>query len=418
MLDNKGKGLDDQEYHCTELVTGIKGFGIEYACIVLSQNKAALAICEVTKRPHGFHRSISAPESRRRQIPRDGNSHRRRRGSMKVLVTGASGYLGGRLCNALLRHGHSVRAFVRRTSDLSSLPTMSGGVALELAYGDVTDYPSLLAACSGCHAVFHAAALVDPWRPDPSKFISVNVGGLKNLIRAYTETDTLEKIIYTSSFFALGSTDGYTADESQIHSAKYFCTEYEKSKAIADQIALEAVTESVPIVAVYPGVIYGPGKVTAGNIVARVIIERFNGRLPGYIGYGNDKFSFSHVDDVVDGHISALDRGQPGQRYLLTGENASFKHVFDIAAAITNTKTPRFNIPLFVIEVYGWLSVLFSRITGKLPLISPPVVDCMRHQWVYSCEKAKRELNYKPRSLTEGLEEVLLWLKNLGAVTY
>ncbi|KAK1425478.1 hypothetical protein QVD17_20830 [Tagetes erecta] len=172
------------------------------------------------------------------------------------------------------------------------------------------------------------------------------------------------------------------------------------------------------LLAVYPGVIYGPGKVTAGNVVARMMVERFNGRLPGYIGYGNDMFSFSHVDDVVDGHISALDKGQSGQRYLLTGENASFKQVFDIAAAITNTKTPRFNIPLFVIEIYGWLSVLFCRITGNLPLIRPPVVSCYRHQWAYSCEKAKRELNYKPRSLTEGLEEVLPWLKNLGAIKY
>lgn len=337
---------------------------------------------------------------------------------MRVLVTGASGYLGGRLCLALLRHGHSVRAFVRRTSDLSSLPTLSDGVALELFYGDVTDYPSLLTACSGCHVIFHAAALVEPWLPDPSKFISVNVGGLKNVLRAYKETDTIEKIIYTSSFFALGSTDGYIADESQIHSAKSFCTEYEKSKAVADKIALEAAKEGVPIVAVYPGVIYGPGKVTAGNVVARLIVERFNGRLPGYIGHGNEKFSFSHVDDVVKGHISALDKGQPGERYLLTGENASFMQIFDMAAAITNTKRPWLNIPLFVIEVYGWLSVLFSRLTGTLPLISPPTVYVLKHEWAYSCEKAKRELKYNPRSLSEGLEEVLPWLKNLGFIKY
>ncbi|KAI3684740.1 hypothetical protein L6452_33966 [Arctium lappa] len=337
---------------------------------------------------------------------------------MRVLVTGASGYLGGRLCHALLRHGHSVRAFVRRTSDLSSLPTPSDGVALDLAYGDVTDYPSLLTACSGCRVIFHAAALVEPWLPDPSKFISVNVGGLKNVLRAYKEMDTIEKIIYTSSFFALGWTDGYVADESQIHSAKSFCTEYEKSKAVADKIALEAAKEGVPIVAVYPGVIYGPGKVTAGNVVARLIVERFSGRLPGYIGHGNEKFSFSHVDDVVEGHISALDKGQPGERYLLTGENASFMQIFDMAATITNTKRPWLNIPLFVIEVYGWLSVLFSRITGTLPLISPPTVYVLKHEWAYSCEKAKRELDYNPRSLSEGLEEVLSWLKNLGFIKY
>lgn len=108
-------------------------------------------------------------------------------------------------------------------------------------------------------------------------------------------------------------------------------------------------------------------------ISACQLIERFNGRLPGYIGDGNDKFSFTHVDDVVEGHIAAMEKGRPGERYLLTGENASFKYVFDAAAILTNTSKPRLTLPMWTIEAYGWISVLFARITGKLPLISPPV---------------------------------------------
>ncbi|TXG52377.1 hypothetical protein EZV62_021546 [Acer yangbiense] len=337
----------------------------------------------------------------------------------KILVTGASGYLGGRLCHALVKQGHSVRALVRPTSDISSLPssTTTDG-PLELAYGDVTDYLSLLDACSGCHVIFHAAAVVEPWLPDPSRFVSVNVGGLKNLLQAAKETKTVEKIIYTSSFFALGSTDGYIADETQFHKEKYFCSEYEKSKATADKIALQAASEGFPIVPVYPGIIFGAGKITAGNVVAQLLIERFNGRLPGYIGYGNDRFSFSHVDDVVEGQIAAMDKGRPGERYLLTGENASLALIFDMAAVITETKKPRFCIPLWVIEAYGWISVFFSRITGKLPLTSYPTARVARHQWAYSCEKAKEELGYNPRSLKEGLMEVLPWLKNLGIIKY
>ncbi|KAL7155088.1 hypothetical protein ABFS83_03G050500 [Erythranthe nasuta] len=96
-----------------------------------------------------------------------------------VLVTGASGYLGGRLCHALLNQGHCVKAFVRKTSDLSSLPpptgaASTGGGTLQYVYGDVTDYQSLLEALSGCHVIFHAAALVEPWIPDPSRFITVS----------------------------------------------------------------------------------------------------------------------------------------------------------------------------------------------------------------------------------------------------
>ncbi|KAJ7966639.1 Dihydroflavonol 4-reductase [Quillaja saponaria] len=338
---------------------------------------------------------------------------------MKILLTGASGYLGGKLCNALLlKHGYSVRILVRPTSDLSALPSPTTAGALEIVYGDVTDYQSLLAASSGCQVVFHAAAVVEPWLPDPSKFFSVNVGGLENLLQAVKETKTVKKFIYTSSFFALGPTDGKIADENQVHHENFFCTEYEKSKAVADGIALQAASEGMPIVVVYPGVIYGAGKVTAGNVVAGLLIERFNGRLPGYIGYGNDKFSFTHVDDVVEGHIAAMEKGQPGQRYLLTGENASLMLVFDIAAVIAGTKRPRFNIPLWVIEAYGWVSVLVSRITGKLPLISPPTVHVLRHKWEYSCEKSKRELNYNPRGLKEGLAEVLPWMKDLGLIKY
>lgn len=93
---------------------------------------------------------------------------------MKILVTGSSGYLGARLCHALLRRGYSVRALVRRTSDISDLPPVSDDDAFELAYGDVTDYRTLKDACSGCDIVFHAAALVEPWLPDPSRFVSVS----------------------------------------------------------------------------------------------------------------------------------------------------------------------------------------------------------------------------------------------------
>lgn len=285
-----------------------------------------------------------------------------------MVVTGATGYLGGRLCAALADAGHAVGALVRRSSDVSGLPRN-----VELAYGDVTDADSLAAAFDGCDVVFHVAAAVEPWLPDPSVFLKVNVGGLENVLKAAKKTPTVKKIIYTSSFFAIGPTDGCVADETQMHQGQGYCTEYEKSKVLADRIALQAASDGVPITIVYPGVIYGPGKLTTGNLVSRILIERFNGRLPGYIGDGYDRESFCHVDDVVIGHIAAMEKGRVGQRYLLTGENMSFVQIFNMAANITNTKAPLFHVPLWLIEAYGWISVFVSRITGKLPLISYPV---------------------------------------------
>ncbi|OQU93112.1 hypothetical protein SORBI_3001G479200 [Sorghum bicolor] len=213
---------------------------------------------------------------------------------MRVVVTGATGYLGGRLCAALVGAGHAVRALARPSSNVSGLPR-----DVELAYGDVTDAESLAAAFHGCDVVFHVAAAVEPWLPDPSVFLKVNVGGLENVLKAAKRTPTVKKIIYTSSFFAIGPTDGYVADETQV---------------LADRIALQAAADKVPITIVYPGVLYGPGKLTTGNLVSRILIERFNGRLPGYIGDGYDRESFCHVDDVVSGHIAAMEKGRVGQR--------------------------------------------------------------------------------------------------------
>ncbi|KAJ4767684.1 NAD(P)-binding Rossmann-fold superfamily protein [Rhynchospora pubera] len=342
---------------------------------------------------------------------------------MKVLLTGATGFLGGRLCLALLAEGYSVRALVRRSSDLSSLRPTAGEAdlahGLELVYGDVTDLESLVKACDGCQALFHVAALVEAWLPDPSKFYTVNVRGLENVLNAFAKTETMKKLIYTSSFFAIGPTDGGSvADETQMHQGKSFCTEYEKSKFIADGIALKAAESGVPIVILYPGVIYGHGKLTAGNVLARILIERFNWRLPGYMGNGHDINSFCHVDDVVNGHIAALHKGKLGERYLLSGENASFVQIFDMAAAITKTSKPFFHIPLWMIEIYGWILVFVSRITGTLPLMSYPTVRVLRRQWAYSCDKARRELGYNPRSLNEGLTEMLSWLKSLKQIKY
>ncbi|RLN40659.1 putative dihydroflavonol-4-reductase [Panicum miliaceum] len=157
---------------------------------------------------------------------------------------------------------------------------------------------------------------------------------------------------------------------------------------------------------------YGAGELTTGNFVSHLLIERFNGRLPCHIGDGNDVQSFSHVDDVVSGHIAAMEKGRVDERYLLTGENASLLQMFNLDANITNTNPPRFRLPLWFLEIYGWVSVFVARITGEPPVISYPVVRYLRHQWAYSCDKARRELGYSPRSLTEGLAETLLWLKN------
>ncbi|CAN1251262.1 Putative dihydroflavonol 4-reductase [Linum perenne] len=288
---------------------------------------------------------------------------------MKVLVIGATGYLGNQLCHILKKQGYHVRALLRRASDHSSLNEF------EIAYGDITDYDSLLNAFEGCTAVFHTAGLTEPWMPDPSVFFTV-------------------------------------------HSENTFSTEYERSQVAALKVGMAAGKEGVPIVVVYLGVVYGPGKLTTGNLVAHLLVEHFKGGLLGRIRFGKDIFSFSYIDDVVKGHIAAMERGKIGETYLLTGQNISFAQVFDITFKLTSKPKPRITFPLWVIEIIGWLLVLRSRFTGQLPLISPPVVHAFRREWAYSCEKAKLDLGYNPRDLEDGLLNLLLCLKGLGLIDY
>ncbi|CAN1170888.1 Putative dihydroflavonol 4-reductase [Linum perenne] len=333
---------------------------------------------------------------------------------MKVLVIGATGYLGNQLCHILKKQGYHVRALLRRASDHSSLNEF------EIAYGDITDYDSLLNAFEGCTAVFHTAGLTEPWMPDPSVFFTVNVEGMRNVVEASRRTPTVEKVVCTLSASALGSTEGCggAADESMVHSENTFSTEYERSQVAALKVGMAAGKEGVPIVVVYLGVVYGPGKLTTGNLVAHLLVEHFKGGLLGRIRFGKDIFSFSYIDDVVKGHIAAMERGKIGETYLLTGQNISFAQVFDITFKLTSKPKPRITFPLWVIEIIGWLLVLRSRFTGQLPLISPPVVHAFRREWAYSCEKAKLDLGYNPRDLEDGLLNLLLCLKGLGLIDY
>lgn len=334
-------------------------------------------------------------------------------------MTGATGYLGGRLCGMLVHAGLTVVALVRKTSQVQELPP-----EVELVEGDIRDGESVRRAIEGCDYVVHTAALVGSWLPDSSQFFKVNVEGFKNVIEAVKATPSVKKLIYTSSFFAVGPTDGYIGDETQFHSMKAFYSPYEESKAFADKLACEAAMEGVPIVSLYPGIIYGPGSMTKGNSLAEMMIERFNGRMPGYVGYKVKKFSFCHIDDVVVAYLAAIEIGRVGERYMLCGDNMSFHEVFDLAAGLTKTNPAKVTIPMWVLDVAGFLCVQWARfgawtgISHQIPFITTHSVNILKHQWAYSSEKAERELGYKSRPLEEGLLQLLTWLKATGRIKY
>lgn len=307
---------------------------------------------------------------------------------MRVLVTGATGYLGRAIVDACREAGHEVVAFARRAS--------SSGLTGTLVDGDVRDGDAVRHALRGCQAVVHAAALVSVWRQDRREFDDVNVGGLKNVLEA-AQSLGVERVAYTSSFLALppagASTPGAWND-------------YQRTKVAAEREAAAAVSRGVPVIRLYPGVIYGPGAATEGNLVGRQVVDHLSGRLPGVIG-ADRTWSFAYVVDVARAHVAALERGVPGGRYEVGGENLPQMTVFEILRDRLGCSLPR-RLPAALGRVAGAIEEARARLTGRTPLLTRGTVEILVRDWPLDSSAAQRDLGYAITPLAAGLDQVLI----------
>jgi farnesol dehydrogenase len=306
---------------------------------------------------------------------------------MKVLVTGGTGYIGRAIVQSAAAHGHDVVAF-SRSARASDLPA-------ERIDGDVRDAAAVRRAARGCEAIFHAAALVSIWRKRTEDFDEVNVGGLQNVLAA-ASAEGVSRVIHTSSFLALPPSDGAPAGR---------WNDYQRTKLAADALARQAARDGAPIVSLYPGVVYGPGRVTEGNLVGRLINDHLRGRLPGLVG-ADKIWSFAWIDDVAAAHMAALDRGRPGDRYLLGGDNQRQGRVFEIVREVTGLKLPR-RIPFPIAQILAAVEEERVRAFGGLPLLTRGTLEIFRHDWAVESETARRALGYHVTTLDDGLRRTL-----------
>ena len=311
---------------------------------------------------------------------------------MKVLVTGGTGYLGRAIVRALAAHGHDVVVFAR-TATGSGLSDVSG--VRRLIDGDVRDRAAVEHAAAGCDAISHSAALVSIWRRRREDFDDVNVGGLRNVLEA-AAAHQISRVLYTSSFLALAPRDLPQPIQAN---------DYQRTKLAADRLADERVRNGSPLVRVYPGVVYGPGTFTEGNLVGRLIADHLKGRLPGLVG-PEHPWSYSYVDDVAEGHCAALERGTAGARYALGGENAPQIRVFEIVRQLAGRKPPM-RIPFPVATALGAAEELRVTMFGGTPLITRGAVEIFRHDWSLDSSLAVRELGYTMTPLDEGIRRTL-----------
>jgi len=214
----------------------------------------------------------------------------------------------------------------------------------------------------------------------------------------------LSRVLYTSSFLALPPSD---------LAAPLTANDYQRTKVLADGIADEAVTRGTPLIRVYPGVIYGPGAATEGNLIGRMIADHLRRRLPGLVG-PEHRWSYAYVDDVAAGHCAALERGQPGARYVLGGENAPQARVFELVRDLTGRAMPA-RIPFPIADVIGAAEELRVRLFGGTPMLTRGAVEIFRHDWPLDSAGTIRDLGYTITPLSGGVRRTVASLTSGAA---
>ena len=306
---------------------------------------------------------------------------------MRVLITGATGYLGQAVVRAFAAAGHTVRAYAR-TASRCALPA-------ERIDGDVRDREALSGAGEGCEVICHLAALVSLWRPRRQEFDEINVGGIKNVLEAARRHAT-PRVIYTSSFLALPPRDRATPIASN---------DYQRTKVLAERVAADAAAQGAPIVRLYPGVIYGPGVYSEGNLIGRMVRDHLQGRLPGLVG-ADRPWSYSWIEDVAAAHVRAAEVAAAGSAYVLGGDNAPQIRVFEIVRELKGKRLP-LRIPFPVATAIGAMEDARAAIFRRPPLLTRGTVEIFRHDWSLDSTAAIRDLGLGIKPLREGVERLL-----------
>ena len=324
---------------------------------------------------------------------------------MKIFITGATGFIGSRLAVSLAEKGHTIHALYRSESKTGILDHPN----IRLFKGDILDAGSLENAMKSCSQVYHTAAFANVWVKDRSVIYRLNIEGTMNVVRAAINQG-IKKLVCTSTAGVLGPSGDIELDESSPVPETFFL-DYESSKAILENVLKTVSLTGPETVIVNPARVYGPGLLSESNGVTRMADKYIRGKWHFIPGTGKSRGNYVFIDDVVNGHILAMEKGKNGGRYILGGENASFDEFFRVLAKISGKKYFLIRIPLFVMLAISGLIMLKTFIFGGKPLITPALVRKFNHNFRLSSGKAMKELGYDPLPLEAGLRLTVDWLR-------
>ena len=312
--------------------------------------------------------------------------------------------MGGKLVEALLARGEKVRVFDLKANDATHLADLGA----ELVPGDVLCRDELRDALDGCERVFHVAALFRMWQPDKRQYCRINVDGTRNVMEAAFEAG-VRRLVHTSSAVTIGEGQGQLGHEGTAHRG-YFLSEYERSKYLGEQVALEMGDRGLPVVVVNPTSVYGPGQTTH---LTGALIRFLRGGLPVVV---DTRMNFVYIDDVVDGHLAAMESGKLGRRYILGGQNGSLAEFLSLGAQIAGLHRRPRTVPALLVRASARALDTVASVSGRPPWVSVDEARTASHSFIFDTSRARRELGLEWTPLQIGLERTVNWLRQEGLV--
>jgi dihydroflavonol-4-reductase len=323
---------------------------------------------------------------------------------MLAFITGATGFVGSHVARVLAGQGADLRLLVRAGSDTRNLE----GLNAERVIGDLRDPASIEQAMAGCDTVFHVAADYRLWVRDPDQMYQSNVEGTRAVLDA-ARKNRVRRVVHTSSVATMGFTsNGHLADEDSPVKLESMIGPYKRSKFMAEQLALKAGASGMDVVVVNPTTPVGEQDIRP-TPTGRIVVDFLKKKFPAYVDTG---LNLVDVRECARGHLTALEKGKSGERYILGGENLTLKQILDKLAVITGLPSPKVRVPYAMALAAGVVDeVVTGRILGKEPRATIDAVRMGRKKMFVSSAKAERDLGWNPSPVDGALRRAVEWFQ-------
>jgi len=321
---------------------------------------------------------------------------------VRAFITGATGFVGSHVARVYTAQGAVLRLLTRRTSSTKLID----GLDAELVQGDLRKPEKLASALQGCEVLVHVAADYRLWVRDPREMYAANVDGTRELLRIAREAG-VKRVVYTSSVATMGfKTDGTIVSEETPVSLLDMIGHYKRSKFLAEQEAIQAARAGQHVILLNPTTPIGSGDAKP-TPTGRIIVDFLNKKFPAYVDTG---LNLVDVEEVAQMHLVALERGTPGERYILGGENLTLKQILDRMSSITGLPSPRLKVPHAVAMMFAFFDEnVTGRLLGREPRATVEAVQMGRKMMFASSAKAERELGFRVLPVYHALRTAIHW---------